>query len=49
MKKVQAAKNQNANILCKEKEMKKVPESETHIKTINHGLLRNKVNKREDN
>ena len=46
---VQAINNQNANILCKQKEMKQVPESETHIRIINQGLLRNKVNKKEDN
>ena len=49
MKKVQEANNQNANILCKQKEMKQVPESEIQIRIINQGLLRNKVNKREDN
>ena len=47
MKKVQAANSQNANILCKQKEMK--PESEIQIRIINQGLLRNNVNTREDN
>ena len=49
MKKVQATNNQNENILCKQKEMKQVLESEIQIKIINQVLLRNKVNKREDN
>ena len=49
MKKVQVANIQNVNILCKQKEMKQVPESEIQIRIINKGLLRNKVNKREDN
>ena len=48
MKKVQAANSQNANILCKQKEMKQVPELEIHIRIINQGFLRNKVNRRED-
>ena len=49
MKKVHVAISQNANILCKQKEMKQIPKSETRIKIINQGLLRNKVNKKEDN
>ena len=49
MNKVQATNSQNANILCKQKEMKQLPELEIQIKIINQGLLRNKVNKREDN
>ena len=46
--KVQVANSQNANILCKHKEMKQVPESEIQIRIINQGLLKNIVNKRED-
>ena len=49
MNKVQATNSQNANMLSKQKEMKQVPTSEIQIRTINQGLLRNKVNKREDN
>ena len=49
MKKVQATNSENANILCKQKEMKQVPKSKIQIRIINQGLLRNKVNKREDN
>ena len=51
MKKVQAANSQNTNISCKQKEMKmkQVPESGIHIRNINQALLRNKVNKKEDN
>ena len=43
MKKVQAVNSHDANILCKQKEMKQVPESEIQIR-----IIRNKVNKRED-
>ena len=49
MKKVHATISQNVNILCKHKKMKQVPELEIQIRIINQGLLRNKVNKREDN
>ena len=49
MKKVQVTNSQNANILRNQKEMKQVPESKIQIRIINQGLLRNKVNKREDN
>ena len=48
MKKVQAKNSQNANILCKQKEMNQVPQSEIHIRIINQGLLRNIVNTRVD-
>ena len=49
MKKGQEENGHNVNILCKQKEMKQVQESEIHIIIINQGLLKNKVNKREDN
>ena len=49
MNKVQAANSQNVNILCKQNKMKQVLEPKIHIRIINQGLLRNKVNKREDN
>ena len=49
MKKVHASISQNQNILCKQKEMKQVPKSKIQIRIINQGLVKNKVNKREDN